>query len=114
MVRIGLDDIYSFNKTHAPTGFDSTIQHLEKTSLQGIRGSTVQINTSAIEKLKRVYSTDVLWSRKQGKYDCWGNWIRQHKKTLSRVSGKRKKKYHPYGCVHRKLEDMPDEGQRSK
>ena len=30
MVRIGLDDIYSFNKTHAPTGFDSTIQHLEK------------------------------------------------------------------------------------
>ena len=50
MVRIGLDDIYSFNKTHAPTGFDSTIQHLEKTSLQDIRGSTVQINTSAIEK----------------------------------------------------------------
>jgi hypothetical protein len=26
--------------------------------------------------------------------DCWGNWIRQHKKTLSRVRGKRKKKYH--------------------
>jgi len=23
-------------------------------------------------------------------------------------------KYHPYGCVHRKLEDMPDEGRRSK
>jgi len=36
-----LDDMYSFNKTYAPTGFDSTIQHLEKTSLQGIRGSTV-------------------------------------------------------------------------
>ena len=34
-------DMYNFNKTHAPTGFDSTIQHLEKTSLQGIRGSTV-------------------------------------------------------------------------
>ncbi len=33
--------IYSFNKTHAPTGFDSTIQHLEKTSLQGIRGSII-------------------------------------------------------------------------
>ena len=48
--EIGLGDIYGFNKTHAPTGFDSTIQHLEKTSLQGIRGSTVQINTSAIEK----------------------------------------------------------------
>ena len=32
---------YSFNKTHAPTGFDSTIQHLEKTSLQGIRGSII-------------------------------------------------------------------------
>ena len=38
----------------------------------------------------------------------------QYKKTLSRVSGERKKKYHPYGCVHRKLEDMPDEGRRSK
>ena len=33
--------------------------------------------------------------------DCWGNWIRQYKKTLSRVSGKGKKKYHPYGCVDR-------------
>ena len=41
MVRIGLDDIYSFNKIHAPTGFDSTIQNLEKTSLQGIRGSII-------------------------------------------------------------------------
>ena len=41
MTKIGLDDIYSFNKTHAPTRFDSTIQHLEKTSLQGIQGSTV-------------------------------------------------------------------------
>ena len=36
-----LNDMYSFNKTRAPTGFDSTVQHLEKTSLQGIRGSTV-------------------------------------------------------------------------
>ena len=35
-----------------------------------------------------MYSTDVLWSRK---HDCWGNWIRQHKETLSRVSGMRKK-----------------------
>ena len=35
------DDIYSFNKIHAPTGFDSTIQHLEKTSLQGTQGSTI-------------------------------------------------------------------------
>ena len=25
-----------------------------------------------------------------------------------------REKYHPYGCVHRKLEDMPDEGRRSK
>lgn len=24
-------------------------------------------------------------------YDCRGNWIRQHKNTLSRVNGKRKK-----------------------
>ena len=34
---------------------------------------------------------------------CWGSWIRQHKKTLSRVIGKRKKKYHPNGCVDRKI-----------
>ena len=25
-----------------------------------------------------------------------------------------REKDHPYGCVHRKLEDMPDEGRRSK
>ena len=65
-----------------------------------------------------MYSTDVLWSRKQGKYDCWGSWIRQYKKTLSRVCGYHtaeiREKDHPYGCVHRKLEDMPDEGRRSK
>ena len=36
-----LDDMHSFNKAHASTGFDTTIQHLEKTSLQGIWGSTV-------------------------------------------------------------------------
>ena len=41
MTRIGLDDIYSFNKTCAPTRFDSTIQHLEKKSLQGMRGSII-------------------------------------------------------------------------
>ena len=29
-----------------------------------------------------MYSTDVLWSRKQGKYDCWGNWIRQYGKSV--------------------------------
>ena len=40
-LKIAVGDIYSFNKTHAPTGFDSIIQHLEKTSLQGIRGSAV-------------------------------------------------------------------------
>lgn len=33
--------------------------------------------------------------------DCCAERVRQHKKTLSRVSGKRKKKDHPYGCVHR-------------
>lgn len=37
---MGLNDVYSFNKAHAPTGFASTIQHL-KMSLRGIRGSTV-------------------------------------------------------------------------
>jgi len=41
MARKGLGNIYSFNKTHAPTGLNSTIQHLEKTSLQGIRGSII-------------------------------------------------------------------------
>ena len=46
-----------------------------------------------------------------------GNWIRQYKKTLSRVwlsIAEIREKDHPYGCVHRKLEDMPDEGRRSK
>ena len=78
---IGLNDMYSFNKTHEPTGFDSTIQHLEKRHCRvyGVRLYSV------IADERRVYSTDVLWSRKQGKYDCWGNWIRQHKKTLSRL-----------------------------
>ena len=37
--------------------------------------------------------------------------IRKH---LAECERQRKKKYHPYGCVHRKLEDMPDEGRRSK
>lgn len=38
MARKGLGDIYSFNKTHAPTGFDSTIQHLEKNVIAGYTG----------------------------------------------------------------------------
>ncbi|WP_294955746.1 hypothetical protein [uncultured Streptococcus sp.] len=40
-MEIELNDMYSFNKTHAPTGFDATIQHLEKMSLLDIRVSTV-------------------------------------------------------------------------
>ena len=27
---VGLNDVCSFNKAHAPTAFDTTIQHLEK------------------------------------------------------------------------------------
>lgn len=46
-----------------------------------------------------MYSIEVVCSRK---HDCWGSWIRQHKKTLSSVSGKRKKKYHPSGRIDRK------------
>lgn len=45
----------------------------------------VKLKEARLEKQKRVYSTDVLWSRKQGKYDCWDDWIRQYKKTFSRV-----------------------------
>ena len=30
-----------------------------------------------------------LWRRKQDKYDCWVDWIWQHKKTLSRVRNTR-------------------------
>jgi hypothetical protein len=63
MARKGLGDIYSFNKTRAPTGFDSTIQHLAECGYH-----TAEI----------------------------------------------REKCHPCGCVHRKLEDMPDEGRRSK
>lgn len=29
MARNGLDDMYSFNKTHAPTGFDYINQHFD-------------------------------------------------------------------------------------
>ena len=36
-----MDDIYSFNKTHAPVPFDSIMQHLEKTSYWAIRGSII-------------------------------------------------------------------------
>lgn len=38
MVRGGLNDMFSFNKTHEPTGFDSTIQHLEKNVIAGYTG----------------------------------------------------------------------------
>lgn len=38
MTRIGLGDIYSFNKAHAPTGSDSTIQHLGKNVIGGYTG----------------------------------------------------------------------------
>jgi len=39
--------------------------------------------------------------------------IRKHLADCDEHSGIREN-YHPYGCVHRKLEDMPDEGRRSK
>ena len=35
-----------------------------------------------VEELTVRMATDVLWSRNQ---DCWGSWIRQHKKTFSRL-----------------------------
>ena len=67
-----------------------------------------------MEQCKEKLSIAMFTGQNQLRSDgLWGSWIRQHKKTLSRVSGK-KEKYHPYGCVHRKLEDMPDEGWRSK
>ena len=40
--------------------------------------------------------------------------IRKHLAACGYHTADIREKYHPYGCVHRKLEDMPDEGRRSK
>ena len=40
--------------------------------------------------------------------------IRKHLAECGYHTAEIREKYHPYGCVHRKLEDMPDEGRRSK
>ena len=40
--------------------------------------------------------------------------IRKHLAECGYHTVEIKEKCHPYGCVHRKLEDMPDEGRRSK
>ena len=43
------------------------------------------------------------------RFDCWCNGIRQHKETLSRVSGKRKKKYYLRWadvCIDKNLRDQ--------
>ena len=40
--------------------------------------------------------------------------IRKHLAECGYHTAEIREKDHPYGCVHRKLEDMPDEGWRSK
>ena len=35
--------------------------------------------------------------------------IRKHLAVCGYHTAEIREKYHPYGCVHRKLEDMPDE-----
>ena len=40
--------------------------------------------------------------------------IRKHLADCVVNTAEIREKYHPYGCVDRKLEDMPDEGRRSK
>ena len=40
--------------------------------------------------------------------------IRKHLAECVMNTAEIRGKYHPNGCVHRKLEDMPDEGRRSK
>ena len=40
--------------------------------------------------------------------------IRKHLAVCVMNTVEIREKCHPYGCVHRKLEDMPDEGRRSK
>ena len=48
-----------------------------------------------MEQCKEKLSIAMFTGQNQLRSDgLWGSWIRQHKKTLSRVSGKRKKKYH--------------------
>ena len=61
----------------------------------------VRFSNSTLEKRPwKIMRVDCI---KQGNDDCCAERVRQHKKTLSRVSGKRKKKYHPNGCVDRKI-----------
>ena len=38
--------------------------------------------------------------------------IRKHLAACGYHTAEIREKYHPYGCVDRKLEDMPDEGRR--
>ena len=38
--------------------------------------------------------------------------IRKHLAECVMNTAEIREKHHPYGCVHRKLEDMPDEGRR--
>lgn len=40
--------------------------------------------------------------------------IRKHLAECGYHTVEIREKYHLYGCVHRILEDMPDEGRRSK
>ena len=40
--------------------------------------------------------------------------IRKHLAAWGYHTAEIRETYHPNGCVHRKLEDMPDEGRRSK
>ena len=40
--------------------------------------------------------------------------IRKHLAACGYHTAEIRENYHPNGCVHRKLEDMPDEGRRSK
>ena len=62
-----------------------------------------------MEQCKEKLSIAMFTGQNQLRSDgLWGSWIRQHKKTLSRVSGKRKKKYHPNGCVDKYKQNVQD------
>ena len=57
---------------------------------------------------------DVLWSRNMIAGVVGYDSIRKHLAECGYYTVEIREKYHPYGCVHRKLEDMPDEGRRSR
>lgn len=72
MTKIGLDDIYSFNKTHAPTGFDSTIQPLTKLVEDGqLAGYIHKGFWQCMDTLREKQKLEKLWEDGNAPWKLW-------------------------------------------